>query len=269
RQIQRALECSGPVDAITFSGSGEPTLYANLGLLIRSIKSLTDLPIAVLTNSTLMTRKAVRNALLEADIVVPSLDGASQQVFERINRPHGSLSVDAIIRSLGEFRKAYPGALWLEILFVKGMNDSDIHIEKLQRAASRIQPDRIQLNTVVRPPACASALPLTRAELKRIQATFGKKSEIIAEIDRTHHVPSPANLEKAVLSILARRPSTLEEMAGSLGKGLEELAEYLEDLHREGKLERLIHRGKKVYALTPNLDTGKDFPPREKKGKRE
>jgi wyosine [tRNA(Phe)-imidazoG37] synthetase (radical SAM superfamily) len=159
-ELERFLPTSTNLDVITFSGSGEPTLHSGLGRIIRAVKRMTSIPVAVITNSTLMTREDVRNDLMEADIVLPSLDAATESVFQHINRPHPRLHLPAIIEGLVEFRKTFKGHLWLEILFVKGVNDSPQELNALSDAVRRIRPDRIQLNTVVRPPALHSAEPL-------------------------------------------------------------------------------------------------------------
>ena len=139
-------------DFITLSGSGEPTLNTNIGEIIRRIKDITSIPVAILTNSSLLSLDEVRRDLSEADVVLPSLDAITPALFEYINRPHPSLRIEEIISGLIQFRKQYRGQIWLEILFCRGVNDGKEEIEKLKGVIERIQPDRVQLNTPVRPP---------------------------------------------------------------------------------------------------------------------
>lgn len=246
-QIKKAIDSGQRIDAITFSGSGEPTLNADIGKLILEIKKIISIPVVVLTNSTLFTRKAVRDALSATDLVIPSLDAATQEVFERINRPYPSLEIHNIIEGLKNFRQEFRGKIWLEVLLVKGLNDSPSHLQSLKKAIAEINPDRIQLNTVVRPPAVASAHPLSPAALEKIRKFLGKKAEVIAEFDKIQHFPSALNLQDAILSLVKRRPVTLSDMSISLGKHKNELIKYIDDLLKKNKIKFVIHQGKKYY----------------------
>ena len=144
-------------DHLTFAGSGEPTLSADLGDLIRISKEIVDTPVAVITNSTLFTSERVRKEVASADIVLPSLDAATQGTFKAINRPAPGLRIEDIIEGLRLFRKEFSGEIWLEVMLVKDVNDHEA--EMIANAANSINPDRIQLNTVIRPPA-EPVLPL-------------------------------------------------------------------------------------------------------------
>ncbi len=247
QQIRKVLDSGQRIDYITFSGSGEPTLTSSLGSLIKKIKKTTPIPVAVLTNSTLLTKKSVREALLHADLVVPSLDAATQEVFDRINRPYPSLKIQEIIDGLKKFRREFKGLIWLEILLVKGINDSPSHIQKLKEVINEIHPERIHLNTVVRPPAENFARPLSLPELKSIKKIFGKKAEIIAEFDKIQHTPSSIDLKDVVLSMVRRRPVTLSDMAASLGKHENEILKYIDILLKEKKIKLVTHKGRKYY----------------------
>jgi len=136
-QIRKKLSSGQRIDYITFSGSGEPTLNKALGKLIRDIKKTTSIPAAVLTNSTLLSLKSTREALMDADLVVPSLDAATQEIFVKVNRPHSSLKLEEIIEGLWKFRQEFKGSIWLEIMLVKGVNDSPSHIRKLKEPSPR------------------------------------------------------------------------------------------------------------------------------------
>jgi len=246
-QIQKAVASGQRIDYITFSGSGEPTLNVFIGQLIRELKKTTKIPIAVLTNSTLLSNRTVRQALAAADLIVPSLDAVSPDIFERINRPHASLNIREIIQGLIQFRREFSGKIWLEVLFVKGINDSPSHLEKLKKIISRINPDRIHLNTVVRPPAERFAHPLNSQELAKIRAFFGEKAEVVADFDKTQDRPVSQDLKNAILDMAARRPVTIEDMSLSLGKHKNELIKYCDMLLKEEKIRYIIHAGKKFY----------------------
>ena len=204
------------IDCITFSGSGEPTLNSNIGKMISEIKKISNVPVVVLTNGTLLFRQDVKNDLLQADIVAPSLDGIPS--FQKIDRPHKSLDIEKIIDGLEQFRKAYKGKIWLEILFVKDINDSQYEIESLKEAIAKIKPDKIHLNTVVRPSAEDYAKPLGRKKLLEIRKFFGKNCEIISDkIIKPHHCIEADNgesIQQKILQILPRRPLRLEDIIG-------------------------------------------------------
>ena len=180
KEIQRELELTLSVldkkpDFITLSGSGEPTLNNNIGQIIRGIKEITSIPVAILTNSSLLSLDEVRRDLSEADVVLPSLDAITPALFEYINRPHASLRIEEIISGLIQFRKQYRGQIWLEILFCRGVNDGKDEVEKLKKVIEKIEPDRVQLNTPVRPPAEDFAFPLTLAQLEEIRERLGRQ----------------------------------------------------------------------------------------------
>jgi wyosine [tRNA(Phe)-imidazoG37] synthetase (radical SAM superfamily) len=246
-QIKKALSSERRIDAITFSGSGEPTLNAGIENLIKEIKKNTAIPIVVLTNSSLLSRSSVRKALLQADIIVPSLDAADQDVFQKINRPHPSLNIKEIIEGLRAFRSEFQGSLWLEILLVKGINDSPSQIQKLKNAINKIKPERIQLNTVIRPPAEKTARPLSLQELKEIKDVMGENCEIIADFDRKGHSSSSQDIEETILTMIKRRPVTLSDVSTSLGLHRNEALKYLNDLLTKKKIKCIVHKGLRYF----------------------
>jgi wyosine [tRNA(Phe)-imidazoG37] synthetase (radical SAM superfamily) len=255
-QIKKALLSEQRIDYITFSGSGEPTLNATLGKLIREIKKITDVPVAVLTNSTLLTDARVRKALQPADLVVPSLDAATQEEFIEVNRPHASLNIEDIIAALKIFRQEFSGQIWLEIMLVKDKNDSPAHIEQLKAAIGEIAPDRIQLNTVFRPPAEEFARALSLKELEKIKKAFGENCEIIAEFSSTDQTPQIKSLEDRILSIIQRRPVTLLDISKSLGKHRDEVIKYLNALTKKGLIKSITYKDKTYFEpVTPETST--------------
>ncbi len=240
-EIKEFLKTGARVDFITFSGSGEPTLNKSIGQLIREIKKITKIPVAVLTNSTLLSRAEVRKQLAAAEVVVPSLDAATQPVFEKINRPHPSLKVEKIIDGLAKFRKEFKGQIWLEIMLVKGVNDSPAHLKKLKEAVDRINPDKIHLNTVVRPPAEKTARPLTPEEMNKIREFFGEKAEVVASFRKKEQEKTPPDIAEAILAIVRRRPVSLEDLENSLGQTREELSLQIQKLLQQKKIKQVRH----------------------------
>ncbi len=246
-QIKKKLSSGQRIDYITFSGSGEPTLNNALGKIIKEIKKMTPIPVAVLTNSTLLSRQSVRDALMAADLVIPSLDAATQETLVKVNRPYKSLNIEEIIEGLRKFRQQFKGSIWLEVMLVKGVNDSPSHIRKLKEAIAKIKPEKVQLNTVVRPPAEKHAHQLRLKDLEKIKNILGENCEIISESSREEQISSRENLEAAILSLIRRRPVTLAEISISLGKGKDKIKKSLDALLVEGKINSVTHKGLKYF----------------------
>jgi wyosine [tRNA(Phe)-imidazoG37] synthetase (radical SAM superfamily) len=260
-QIKEAIDRNPQIDHITFSGSGEPTLNIRIGKLIREIKKMTHIPVVVLTNSSLLTCPAVRRALRAADIVVPSLDAATAASFRRVNRPHPSFKVADIIAGLALFRREFSGRLWLEVMLVKGVNDSPSDIRALKKAIALIRPDKIQLNTVVRPPAERWAWPLGSGELKTIAKDLGSRAEVVADFRRRPGSRGGRDLKRAILAITGRRPVTLADLTSSLGRGKDEIRPHLETLLRWNRVRPRRHKGAVYYsAAEPELNSEKRSP---------
>jgi wyosine [tRNA(Phe)-imidazoG37] synthetase (radical SAM superfamily) len=235
-----------PIDHLSLSGSGEPTLHSQTGLVIEGIKAITSIPIAVITNASLLYEKEVRQDLLHADVVLPSLDAVSPEIFKKINRPETGLSVEKVIEGLVEFRKSYKGQIWLEILFCKGVNDTPDELQKMKEVVERIQPDLIHLNTVVRPPSEKWAAPLNQNEMEEIKAFFGEKASIISEFDRHPSVISERDIQEEILKILKRRPLSISDLSKGMGIPQNELDQYIKTLTQEGKIQSRIF-GDSIY----------------------
>lgn len=227
-------------DYLTFAGSGEPTLHSGLGEIIRAARKQIDRPIAVITNSSLLIYKHVRKEVAQADLVLPSLDAATQETFERINRPAAGLKIEDIIEGLRAFRSEFGGEMWLEVMLVREINESDTPL--IAKAAAEIEPDRIQLNTVVRLPA-EPVLPLGRDEMLRMLRLF-KGAELIPDWDWS--VPK---VEEERIADLLREPMTLEELRSESGLIYEDAVKYLKILEDAGRISRSIRDGK-IYFQT-------------------
>ena len=247
-QIKEAIDSGQRIDVITFSGSGEPTLSRDLGFLIRSIKKMTGIPVAVLTNGTLLGRRDVRRDLAAADVVGPSLDAVPAALFRRVNRPHASLDNRKVIDGLVRFRDEFAGEIRLEVMLVKGVNDSPAAIEAIKRAVVRIRPDRIELNTVVRPPADRRAGALSAAALARIRARLGPKAEVVASFAERKQAPASGDLDRAILVTVGRRPQTAADIAAALGRHRDEVLKALSRLLARGRIRRRDHGGKTYFA---------------------
>jgi len=237
------------VDYIAISGSGEPTLNSKLGEIIRGIKEMTSLPVAVLTNGSLLHLDEVRRDLLEADVVMPSLDAVTPQVFHTLNRSHPTLDVKRVIEGLVEFRKEFKGRIWLEILFCRGVNDDWAEIEKLKETIRVIQPDKVQLNTVMRPSVEDFAYPVSPGRMEQIREALGEGAEVISEFEgRGHEVPWP-DLEERVIQLIERRPVTPEDLARTLSVHDLEITKILDGLTKQGKIKYRVFNRRLYYEI--------------------
>jgi wyosine [tRNA(Phe)-imidazoG37] synthetase (radical SAM superfamily) len=252
KEIQGELELSLSTlekkpDYITLSGSGEPTLNTNIGEIIRKIKDITSTPVAVLTNGSLLSMDEVRKDLLEADVVLPSLDAITPALFEYIDRPHSSLKIEEIISGLIQFRKQYRGQIWLEILFCRGVNDGRDEVERLKGVIERIQPDRVQLNTPVRPPAEEFAYPLTTTQLEEIRKKLGDKAEIISEFAAPLGEEFNSVKDTEILNLIKRRPCTTEDISKALGLRIDEVVKHLDHLTKTGTIRYRMYEHRCYY----------------------
>ena len=243
------LKLSCRPDYITLSGSGEPTLHSRLGEVIERIRAMTKTPVAVLTNGSLLWQPEVREALRQAHVVMPSLDAGDELLFQAVNRPHPEITFERLVAGLEQFRREFSGQYWLEVLLLAGHTALPAHVRKIAEWVRRIQPDRIQLNTAVRPPAEEIAMPVPRARLTELARLFRPKAEVIAEYRRRgKRAPTDAN-QQAFLELLRRRPCTEEDMAGGLALRPIEVAKHLADLEAAGTVTSQRHGGQVYYQL--------------------
>lgn len=177
--LQNNAEGAKDLNYITISGSGEPTLNVKIGDLIQEIKKFTSIPLATITNASLLNDKEVRGALLNVNLVVPSLDAVIPEVFNRINRPHQNIKIEEIINGLLTFKKEFRGRIWLEVMLVRGANDDLRYIKKLKEVIEQINPDKIHLNSPVRTTAEPDVLAVDKNKLEKIKEILGEKCEII------------------------------------------------------------------------------------------
>jgi len=234
-------------DYLTFSGAGEPTLHLHIGEVIAFTKNLRpEIPVAVLTNGTLLRDPSVRKELMLADLVLPSLDAATDLALRRINRPPRSLKAADYMDGLLSFSREFKGEIWLEILILPGYNDGEQNLEALKEAVVKIDPDRIQLNTLDRPGTVEGLLPARMSQLEEISDFLGlEQVEIIAPPEERSQVKSyRTDVESAILETIARRPCTLTDMEQILGLHINEINKYLGVLEDTGKVESIeLERG--------------------------
>jgi len=237
-------------DYITLSGSGEPTLHSRLGDLIASLKSMTGIPIAVLTNGSLLWDRDVRDGLGAADLVIPSLDAGDAAMFHHVNRPHESLSFERMVEGLAEFRSGFGGACWLEVFLLGGMTAVPAEVDRIAGLIERIRPDRVQINTVTRPPAEDFALPVSRQDMDRFAARLGQGAEVIADFRGVHGEGEFTARREDVLNLLRRRPCTVDDIAAGLGMHVNEALKYVTELLERDTIVAEARDGRTYFKVS-------------------
>ena len=249
-ELRRWLDEGHQADYITLSGSGEPTLHSELGTLLDAVKSLTDIPTAVITNGTLLYLPDVRRDCAKADVVLPSLDAGDEATFLRLNKPHPDLNFQTFVDGLCQFRNEYPGRLWLEVFFCLGVNTDDASIRNMARLIERIRPDKIQLNTAVRPTTHAEALPVPPDELERIARKLHPAAEIIADFSPHSHTSSVQADTDSILDMLSRHPCSLNDLCKGLSLNPDKTRPLLDLLINSGKISSDTRSGTTFFKIT-------------------
>jgi wyosine [tRNA(Phe)-imidazoG37] synthetase (radical SAM superfamily) len=229
-------------DYFTFSGAGEPTLHVHIGEVIAFLKDQRPgIPVAVLTNGTLFGDPKLREELMQADLVLPSLDAATDLALRRINRPPRGFKASDYVDGLVRFGQEFKGKIWLEILILPGYNDGEENLKSLKAAIRKIKPGRIQLNTLDRPGTMEGLLPSPMTQLQEIASFLEYPDiEIIAPPQERSRVKSyRSDVESAILETIARRPCTLSDLIKILGLHVNEVNKYLGVLEDQGKVESI------------------------------
>lgn len=248
-ELRKAVEHGPEIDYITFSGSGEPTLHSRIGEVIRAAKALTSIPVAVLTNGSLLHDPEVRRSLREADLVIPSLDAGCQETFQTVNRPHESLALQDVAMGIRDFSVVFPGRIWVEVMLVKGMNDGDAELERLAELLRDVRAEKVQLNTVARPPAEPFASPLDPRRMKEACSFFGGRAEVICGALAAPGVTSDraSDIEREILEMLRRRPCTARDISEGLQLNPGEASKHLGEMATRGVIRASYHGGKRYY----------------------
>jgi wyosine [tRNA(Phe)-imidazoG37] synthetase (radical SAM superfamily) len=240
-EIREVARRKPPADFVTLSGSGEPTLSSDLGAVIEELKRASIAPVAVLTNATLFFDAGVRREIEGAQLVVPSLDAGREEEFQLVNRPHPSLEFAAVAEGLREFCEEFPGHIWLEVMLARRINDSEESLNGIGRIIKGLKVEKVQLNTVTRPPADKAARRLSTEEMEHaaavIERVSGKRVEVIIEPELRETRPAQDDAKRALVEMMLRRPCTLDELAKAAGRSLDETQVLLENISREHALE--------------------------------
>lgn len=245
-QLYQKLKEGVHADYITVAGSGEPTLNTEIGPLINDIKRHTDIPVAVLTNGSLLGNKQVRQSIMEADLILPSLDAHNQDGFEIMNRPHPEIKFENMVEGLIDFRKEYPGEIWLEVFILDGINETETDAIHFKEWIDKMNPQRIHVNTAIRPSAETYARQVSREDMARFCTILGDRAEVITPFKETQKQHRNAAVEEDLLNMLARRPCTLDDISSGLNVHKNEILKYVEALV-ENHAIYLVKKGAVVY----------------------
>lgn len=239
------------IDYVTLSGSGEPTLHSQLGEVIARIKRITHIPVAVLTNGALFSDRDVRRDCVLADVVLPTLTAANATFFTRIHRPPPDIAFPAVLEGLYAFRKEFGGQLWVEVFLVQGINDSPAHILRLKEIIAQLEPHRIHLNTVVRPPADKDVVAVPLERMRQIKDLLGPAAEVISDPPASGVQLHPNTRMEDVLALLRRRPCTISDIASGLSIHTQEAIKYVELLRANKLVEISLVSGRQYYVARP------------------
>ncbi len=250
------LDKNKRIDYITFSGSGEPTLNKDIGILIRQVKNITDIPVAVLTNGSLLDKEDVIDAIKKADLLKVSLDAQDQKYLQKINRPHPDIKFASLSEGLNLLLNNFKGKVWLEIMLIKGINDSletayefEAFINNLEEISMGLPIEKIHLNTPVRPPGSSKVFVPDHDRLLEIKKILGKKAEIIKELYIDINVKEDKSTINNIIELARRRPVTSRDISKSLQVNINEAIKCLRQLLDQKKIKYKVHNNERFYYL--------------------
>jgi wyosine [tRNA(Phe)-imidazoG37] synthetase (radical SAM superfamily) len=253
-EVKAKLSTTHPPDYISLAGSGEPTLHVQIGELIEGIKQLTHIPVAVITNGSLLWDPEVQDALMAADLVIPSLDAGDEFVFRYVNRPHWHITFEKMVNGLVEFRKRFDKPLWLEVFLTGGVTSMEAEARKIASLARRIGPDRVQLNTAVRPTAEEFVHPVPRSRMTDLAIFFSVPTEVIAKgcVPKSLSPESEEASEKDIVALLSRRPCTAQSISMGLGLHVGEVTKHVQALLEKGSV-RPQRKGENMFYIANRI----------------
>jgi len=238
-------------DYITFVGSGEPTLYKSLGKLILKAKEFSSKPICVITNGALLCSPEVKKELVNADVVLPSLDAGDKKLFVKINRPHPSIEYEKMIQGYIDFRKEYNGKFWIEVMLMKGINDSREELVKIKNKLDLIRPDRIDINVPIRPPAESWVQIPDKNIIPILNDVFGEYNNINFPEQGIFSVFS-SNFEMELKILLERHPMRQEQIFETFSSkkfNEQDVLLELNTLASQNKIKKVIYNNQTFWKL--------------------
>jgi len=254
-EVQETLtHHSSEIDYISFVGSGEPTLHSELGWLIRAVKAITTIPVAVITNGVLLHRADVRQELLAADVVMPTVSAGTADLYRTIHRPHPRASFERLVEGLVAFRGEYTGQLWVEVMLIHALNDTEEALRNLERVLRRVQPDQVHIILPDRPPAEPWVQPADQEGLLRAEALLGPVAHIIHPFALDVHANDYASPSEGIVSIVTRHPMSLAQLANALDAWTpDEVSSALATLEQAGTIRPVDRLGVRFWAAAPSV----------------
>ncbi|HWR00622.1 MAG TPA: radical SAM protein [Chlorobaculum sp.] len=254
-EILQAVEKPAAIDWITFVGSGETTLYKGIGWLVRELKKVTPIPIAVITNGSMLHLPEVRQELLEADAVLPSLNAGSEELFDRIDRPAPGFSFGQHIEGLKRFRQEYSGKLWVEVMLIAGVNDTDEALADLAAVLVDIRPDTVHLVLPTRPAPDGSVGMPDEDRIRRAVFILSEAAPVIHPVKGEMEFGSTENILETVTGIAARHPLQERELEAALGRlfpGMPtRVHEAMASMLESGRFEKVQQGGELYWVIKP------------------
>ncbi|WKZ38089.1 MAG: radical SAM protein [Anaerolineales bacterium] len=253
-EVRDVLDSTAPgrIDWVTFVGSGEPLLHSSMGRLLHDVKAITELPVAVITNGSLLYCPEIRTELLIADAVLPTLDAGTADTYRKLNRPHPGCTFERSVNGLIEFRSVYRGRLWVEVMLVLGMNDSAHELEKIAGILEKIRPEAVHINLPTRPPAETWVQPPDKEGLMRAISILGNVAEVVHPAEGSFDLAGYENVTEAVISIITRHPMRQDELERTLCRwSREQLRDALAELEASGRVQIVDRHGTRFWSAAP------------------
>ncbi|MBN2116435.1 MAG: radical SAM protein [Anaerolineales bacterium] len=272
-EVEQALTAHKPgeIDWVTFVGSGEPTLHSSMGWLIRRVKELTKLPVAVITNGALFYLPELREELAAADAVLPSLDAGSAGLYRKINRPHPDITFERLVDGLIAFRKEYLGKLWMEVMLVRGLNDTEEALREITTVLERIRPNEVHINLPTRPPVETWVQPPDEEGLMRALAILGGVARVVHPAEGSFDLSGAESVVDAIVGIITRHPMREDELRRALEKWTPgQVDKALEQLSSSGQAQAVERYEMRFWSASPahfpdTVQSQRTKPPDRKK----
>jgi wyosine [tRNA(Phe)-imidazoG37] synthetase (radical SAM superfamily) len=253
-RIALAAHSRDEIDWVTFVGSGEPTLHAGIGVLIQEVKKMTDIPVAVITNGSLLYLPTVRKELLEADAVLPSLDAGTPELYKKINRPHPGISYKEFLQGLINFRRETQGEFWLEVMLVRGVNDSEEELKAIADKIKDIQPTQVHISTPTRPPAEKWVKPPDEEAIMRAIAILGDAAVVTTPVSGVFDLNGGENIIEGIIGIITRHPMSEEQLINAIENSQDEVqTEIIHKLKESNRVQIIERFGKKFWCGMPSV----------------
>jgi wyosine [tRNA(Phe)-imidazoG37] synthetase (radical SAM superfamily) len=238
---------------VTFVGSGEPTLHANIGWLIRQVKKITDLPVAVITNGALLYLPEVRQDLMVADAVLPSLDAGTAKLYHQINRPLPEITFERLLEGLTDFQNEYTGKLWIEVMLIRDLNDTGEALRAIAETLHKIGPDEVHINLPTRPPVETWVKPPNDDGLMRASAILGDIAQVVHPAEGTFDLSGYDNVLDAIIGIITRHPMQQEQIERTLTQWApKQVEQSLVDLENSGRAQVVERYGIRFWSAGPS-----------------